>query len=80
MANALLYAIAALIAVGRFLIMPRLDVPTAEGCYEAFAHLFVGFLFGGWAVSKGTRWNWLALAAAISLLELAVFIEQKGRL
>lgn len=30
----------------RFTIIPRLDLPTAVGSYEAFAHLWAGGLFG----------------------------------
>lgn len=30
----------------RFVITPRLDLPTATGSYEAFAHLWVGGLIG----------------------------------
>jgi hypothetical protein len=38
-------AIAFLIAIGRIFITPRLThIPSAEGGYEALAHLFVGFL------------------------------------
>ncbi len=36
---------ALLIFVGRMFITPRLaSIPSVEGGYEAFAHLFVGFL------------------------------------
>jgi hypothetical protein len=36
---------AAAIAVGRIFIAPRLvNIPSAEGSYEAFAHILVGFL------------------------------------
>lgn len=31
--------------IGRLLIQPRLiNIPTMEGCYETFAHIFVGYL------------------------------------
>jgi hypothetical protein len=65
------------VIVGRLLIVPRLDLPTAEGSYEAFAHLFVGGLFGAWMV-KRTEWLWLSLAIAASILELVIFIVQKS--
>jgi hypothetical protein len=65
------------IGAGRFGITPRLELPTAEGSYEAVAHMFVGGLFGAWAV-KPTKWLWLAMAVAISLVELAMFIIQKS--
>jgi hypothetical protein len=55
---------------------PRLDLPTAQGSYEAFAHLFVGGLFGAWVV-KRTKLLWLVLAVSVSILELVLFIVQK---
>lgn len=39
-----IFIFAFLILLGRIWITPRLNVPTIEGCYESFAHLFVGFL------------------------------------
>jgi hypothetical protein len=44
--NKLIILSALLFAVGRFFITPRLNLPTIEGSYEAFAHLYVGYLFG----------------------------------
>lgn len=43
----LIIAIAAC-GIGRFFIVPRLQLPTWEGSYEAFSHLFAGGLFGAW--------------------------------
>jgi hypothetical protein len=60
----------------RCLMAPRLDLPTAQGSYEAFAHLFVGGLFGAWVVRR-TKLLWLVLAASVSILELVLFIVQK---
>jgi hypothetical protein len=86
MANFVLIAITIVIAGLRFVIVPRLDLPTAEGSYEAFAHLFVGALFGAWlAMWRGWKlrepgysmWLWLGLASAVSLLELVMFVIQK---
>ena len=34
------------IGAWRFVITPRLDLPTATGSYEAVAHLWDGLLFG----------------------------------
>lgn len=82
MPTSLTIVLAALVVLGRFAIEPRLELPTREGTYEAFAHLFVGGLFGAWlalcktkAQCKG-RWC-LALALGLSLFELAMFIYQK---
>ena len=74
-------------AGGRFVIVPRLDLPTATGCYESFAHLFVGFLIGVWAVVAGSpgspreRDDWRRLCQwlviGLTLLEVVVFAVQK---
>jgi hypothetical protein len=40
----LILTAAVAVAAGRVFITPRLAVPSSEGSYEAFAHLFVGFL------------------------------------
>jgi hypothetical protein len=75
-------------ALGRFLITPRLNLPTAEGSYEAFAHLFVGGLFGAWLKSKDQRavyFNWYQSRDkflwwsfwGLSALELVMFLIQK---
>lgn len=63
------------VVVGRCLITPRLDLPTVEGSYEAFAHLFVGGLFGAWAVNR--KKSILFYAVGISLFELLAFLVQK---
>ncbi len=65
------------IAAVRFLIEPRLDLPTATGSYEAVAHLFVGGLFGAWLVNR--QRPLLLMAVSVSLLELIMFLVQKGR-
>ena len=45
--NRMIYFIAILVAILRLFITPRLqNVPTFELSYEAFAHIFVGFLIG----------------------------------
>lgn len=75
--NYLLMLVTAAIALLRFEITPRLDLPTATGSYEAFAHLFVGGLIGAWLV-KRTEWLWLEMAVAVSLLELVMFLVQKS--
>jgi hypothetical protein len=83
------------LAVGRVLIEPRLDLPTATGSYEAVAHLIVGGFYGAWWVSKkpwhpidGGCWgDWYELrdkglfwsATLISLFEMAMFLWQKNQ-
>lgn len=84
---AMVVALAAVCAIGRFLIVPRLDIPTFEGCYESFAHLFVGFLIGVWIVVAGSpgspreRDDWRSLCKwtviGLSLLEIVMFAIQK---
>ena len=68
------------LAIQRFRIVPRLNLPTAEGSYEAIAHLFVGGLIGAaFATSvKASRWWYWSLAIGISLVELVCFIVQKA--
>lgn len=61
--------------VGRCIITPRLDLPTAEGSYEAFAHLFVGALFGAGITRKDAFW--FGIAIGLSLFELVMFLLQK---
>jgi len=78
-------ASAAVVVLGRFAIEPRLDLPTMEGSYEAFAHLFVGGLFGACLASQGTRHDaiygdsafYFLLGLMLSLFELAIFLVQK---
>ncbi len=77
MKNFILLLTTLLIAGLRFVIEPRLNLPTSEGSYEAFAHLFVGGLIGAWLV-KRSEWKWLAMAIGVSLVELVMFILQKA--
>ena len=42
---------------------------SAEGSYEAFAHLFVGALIGAWLVRRERLY--LALVVGLSIVELA---------
>jgi hypothetical protein len=76
MKTIIIYAISISIGIGRFFITPRLNLPTVEGSYEAFSHLFVGGLFGAW-LAKRTEWRWLVAALALSVFELAAFLIQK---
>lgn len=79
--------LALLCAGGRFLITPRLDLPTFTGSYEAMSHLFVGFLIGIWSVSAGDcgslkeRDDWRilckSLVLSLTLLEIVAFAVQK---
>lgn len=64
--------------IGRFLIEPRFDLPTATGSYEAFVHLWVGGLIGyWWATRRGHGSLYLYLAIFITLLEVVMFVVQK---
>lgn len=82
-----------LVIIGiRIVITPRLNLPTYEGSYEAFAHMFVGGLFGcaikTWIARKDidyydydygaedAKFYWY-LAWAVSLFELFMFTIQK---
>jgi hypothetical protein len=77
MSNILIVLFSILTVIGRCLITPRLILPTAEGGYESFAHLFVGGLFGAWIVKWDWRWwpGWIAVG--LSLFELVMFMIQK---
>jgi len=92
--NKLLIIISALLfAVGRFFITPRLNLPTVEGSYEAFSHLYVGYLFGAavhWQMNnpKAKYYSYIRfaieknlyfqVAILLSLLELVMFMVQKS--
>lgn len=73
------------IVLGRLAIKPRLDIPTVEGSFEAFAHLFVGGLFGFWLARRGTPdeaiepygLRMMFLAFVLSAFELFLFLIQK---
>ena len=79
--------LALICAGGRFLIVPRLNLPTDEGSYEAFSHLLVGFLIGVWSVVAGSpgspreRDDWRrlckCLVISLTLLEIVMFAIQK---
>lgn len=75
-----------LTVVGRMLIVPRLDLPTATGSYEAFAHLFVGFLIGAWwrdrQVGKLLGWYqgvtpYGLVVILLTAFEVIMFVVQK---
>jgi hypothetical protein len=78
--QASLIVVTVILAVGRFFITPRLDLPTATGSYEAVAHLFVGGLIGVWLASSNVKLGrlCLGLTIAFSLLEVIVFVVQKN--
>lgn len=60
------------VAVGRFLVPGHgLSWP---GSYEAFAHLWVGFLFGVLAFRPVDRWFVAAVLFAITVLETVLFL------
>lgn len=72
----LIVLLAMILGIGRLFITPRLNLPTAEGTYEAFAHLFVGGLIGACA-AKPSRF-YAALIVGLSLIELLAFLIQKN--
>lgn len=65
--------IALVFAVVRF-FMPTHPL-SPSGSYEAFAHLFVGGLFGAWLASRQTYY--LLLGLALSAVELVAFLSLK---
>lgn len=78
----MLIFLASLVILGRLFITPRLDLPTFEGSYEAFAHLFVGYLFGVaffyYKFDKKLKNNpplWIGVI--LSVFELLMFLYQK---
>lgn len=68
-----------ILAIGRFLVAPRFDIPTATGSYEAVVHLFVGGLLGVWLSSSDVKLGRLCLWLSIvfSLFEIIIFVVQK---
>lgn len=74
--DAILILLGISLAVLRFTITPRLELPTASGSYEAAAHLFVGGLIGAWIVNW-RKWVWLAVAIAVTVVEVVAFMIQK---
>jgi 1,4-dihydroxy-2-naphthoate octaprenyltransferase len=42
------------------------------GTYQAFAHIFLGFLLGAFVVSR--KWHYLFFVLALSAVELTAFI------
>lgn len=65
------FAGSALAAAGRFLVPGHgLSWP---GTYEAFAHLWCGFLLGVIVFRKDHRWSALVVLAAITALETVMF-------
>jgi hypothetical protein len=82
MTKKLLLFVAALTAVGRIFITPRLtNIPTATGTYEAFAHMLVGFLLLVYFYDRDQRlgpsklYAWLGLG--LGLWEAGWFLVQK---
>lgn len=72
------WSLIALVIVGRFMIEPRLDIPTLAGSYEAFAHLVVGALIGVWLGGrKGDYPDALLAAIGLTLFEVVMFSIQK---
>ena len=79
-----LIVLAALVALGRMWIVPRLNVPTLEGTYEALAHMIVGFLIlvpfydPEDELGPSTFYGWLGWT--LGLWELGWFLVQKFHL
>ncbi len=69
----LLSLLAIAFAVVRFFITSR-ELSWA-GTYQAFAHLFVGWLFGAGYASHELRY--LYIAGALTLVEIVAFISKK---
>ena len=76
MIKCLIIVMAVSLAIGRFFITPRLNLPTEEGSYEAVAHLFIGGLFGAFFVDTSNKFL-LLTAVALSLVEFFAFIVQR---
>lgn len=74
--KAVVVGVALLFAVARFFV-PHGPAPSLPGTYQAFAHLFVGGLFGGWLARRDRNWLWW-LAAGLTGVEVAAFAA--GRL
>jgi hypothetical protein len=78
----IIFAAVAVLALGRVFITPRLtDIPSAEGSYEAIAHLVDGFLilvpFYDWHQTVGPSRLYGILGGVFALWELGWFIVQK---
>lgn len=76
------FVIVAAVAVGRVVIAPRLTgIPSAEGSYEAVAHLVDGFLiclpFYDWRQKLGPSRLYGCLGGALALWELGWFLTQR---
>ena len=65
------YGLIVLIALSVGIVRPFLTSHplSAEGSYEAFAHLFVGGLIGAWLVTRDRLY--LGLVVGLSIVELA---------
>ena len=65
------YALIVLAALAVGIVRPFLTAHplSAEGIYEAFAHLFVGGLIGAWLVTRARLY--LGLVTGLSIVELA---------
>lgn len=77
-----LYAIAAMVFIGRLLIVPRLaTVPSLEGTYEALSHIIVGALLFApiydWKQRLGPSRIYGVIGCVISLWELIMFLLQR---
>lgn len=70
-----------IVMIGRLTINPRTEgIPTWDLSYEAFAHIFVGFLIGaacsGWLVGQRAFYGWMAFL--ITIWEVIIFVIQKN--
>lgn len=80
----LIWLLTILTAVGRFLITPRFDIPNPNLGYEAWAHLYVGFMIGmlmgtrPFNYSNGSHRHLLWSLVGLTALEVTMFIIQKN--
>ncbi len=72
MVNFILILIAIAFAAFRF-SMPSHSL-SLSGTYEAFAHLFIGGLFGAWLVSKDKFY--LLLLLGLTIIEVIAFFTK----
>lgn len=72
-----LLVISGLVAIGRFTIPGVHKIVSWEDSYEAIAHIWIGWLFATCILQKNNRLIGIGLIAALSGLELALFLTSK---
>ena len=68
-----------LTVIGRFLIEPRLNLPTSTGSYEAMTHIYVGVLLGVWLCRGPYATTAGFHALGITVVEVVAFTIQKNQ-